>query len=65
MTRKVLLFGGLLAALVGFALWYEFRPVEGVETMGSEEALLAWIGLATSVTGLATSVVTLIATMRK
>lgn len=65
MMKKTLLFGGLLAALAGFAVWYEFRPADGVETMGSEDARLAWIGLATSVTGLATSVVTLIATIRK
>lgn len=60
-----LLYGGLLAAVLGFALWYQMRPVAGVDTMGDSDATLAWIGLATSVTGLATSLVTLVATIRK
>jgi hypothetical protein len=63
--NKALVVGGLIFAVLGLLLWYGTRPVEGVQAMGDEKSTLAWIGLATSVTGLATSVVTLIATMRK
>lgn len=60
-----LIYGGLLVAVVGFAIWYQMRPAPGVETMGDDSVVLAWVGLATSLTGLATSVVTLVATIRK
>lgn len=63
--RWTLAAGGIVLAVLGILIWQEFRPHPDVETMGEDNATLAWVGLGTSLVGLTTSLVTLITTIRK
>ena len=54
--RKLLLAGGVVVALVGFLIFWEFRPAPGVEIKGDEQ-IIAWLGLASAIVGLLTALV--------
>lgn len=62
--RWAIFFTGIIVAFVGSYIWLVNRPRSGVEPMSGNETVLGWIGLATAVIGLATSLVTLVATFR-
>lgn len=57
-TRLTLIILGLIVAVLGAVVYWEYRPVPGVEVKGDDD-VTAWIGLATSIVGLLTALVTL------
>ena len=57
--RKLILPGGIVIALVGSLIFWEFRPAAGVEVKGDEQ-MVAWLGLASAAIGLVTALVGLV-----
>ena len=65
MSRRWLIFFGVVVTGVGLYLYFGYRLPPGVEPMGGKSETVAWIGLAVAVVGLLTAVVNLVQSLVK